>query len=212
MNENKPWFTATQGLIASSFVVLIGGLVCVGVYAAATTGQHLRYAGVGLLTALAALAVGCLAGFLFGIPKIVSTGELRQTVNVLAINRAANQGGTAATTDAPATGGDVSRADLPDQQSATDKPTFAPSSNLAEVSDWLTKLLLGAGLVSLTKLGEPIGRLIDTVARGLESPTVSTLTGSATTFAGALLFGFTALGFLQGYVVTTLWYGRRLAR
>jgi hypothetical protein len=35
------------------------------------------------------------------------------------------------------------------------------------VSDWLTKLLLGAGLVQLTRLGAPISQLIDSVAAGL---------------------------------------------
>lgn len=41
------------------------------------------------------------------------------------------------------------------------------------MSDWLTKLLLGAGLVQLTHLG---------------------------------------LGFLVGYVTTTLWYGRNVSK
>ena len=48
-------------------------------------------------------------------------------------------------------------------QARLSKDTFSPSTNLAEISDWLTKLLLGAGLVSLSRLGGPIGRLIDDV-------------------------------------------------
>lgn len=35
---------------------------------------------------------------------------------------------------------------------------YLPSANLPEVSDWLTKLLLGAGLVQLTHLGRHRGR------------------------------------------------------
>jgi len=43
-----------------------------------------------------------------------------------------------------------------------------PEQQLAKVSDWLTKLLLGAGLVSLTQLGKPLSHLVDTVARGVD--------------------------------------------
>src|SRR5262249_53387129 len=65
------WLAMLSGVIAS------GGLVVICVYAAATPGPHLRFAGVGLLTALAALSVGCLFGFLFGIPRVVSSGAFR---------------------------------------------------------------------------------------------------------------------------------------
>lgn len=86
--------------------------------------------------------------------------------------------------------------------------SFETSTNLAEISDWLTKLLLGAGLVSLTRLGRPLGRLIDTVARGLgahgEAP------GAAVDAAAAILIGYVVLGFLAGYLATTLSYGKRL--
>jgi hypothetical protein len=74
----------------------------------------------------------------------------------------------------------------------------------------LTKLLLGAGLVSLTKIGAPLGHLIDTVAAGL---TVATSpSSSAKLVAGAVLFGYGAIGFLIGYLVTTLWYQSELEK
>jgi Putative Ig domain len=81
---------------------------------------------------------------------------------------------------------------------------YSPSSNLAEVSDWLTKLLLGAGLVQLTHLGAPIASLIDHVGRGLYPPGGSGQ--AATVMAGAILFGYAAIGLLDGYVMTTTWY------
>jgi hypothetical protein len=84
---------------------------------------------------------------------------------------------------------------------------YAPSTNLAEVSDWLTKLLLGAGLVQLTRLGAPIGSLIDSIARGLSAqPAVHGSLESAQVMAGAILFGYTAVGLLDGYLTTTTWY------
>jgi hypothetical protein len=86
---------------------------------------------------------------------------------------------------------------------------YRSNSNLSDVSDWLTKLLLGAGLVSLGRLGNPVGRLIDDVANGLHiTPAYA---GSAKVMAGAIIFGYTALGILEGYTLTTMWYQRKLA-
>jgi Putative Ig domain len=98
---------------------------------------------------------------------------------------------------------------------------YTPNTNLPEVSDWLTKLLLGAGLVQLTHLGPPVGRLIDHVSLGLydSSPVTgssvaaaagSSHAGAATVMAGAIIFGYTGIGLLSGYVVTSDWYLKRL--
>ena len=107
----------------------IFGFAWIGVYAFATPGKHGIYLSVGMLTAIAAFLIGVLIGFLFGIPKVISSGQARLG-----------------------------------QSSG-----YAPSSNLSEVSDWLTKLLLGAGLVQLTHLGAPIGALINHIAAGLHT-------------------------------------------
>lgn len=147
------------------------GAIWITVYAFSTPGHHLNYWGVGMLTALAAFLVGCLAGFLFGIPHVVSSGQLRRQAG----------------------------------------PTgYLPSSNLAEVSDWLTKLLLGAGLVQLTHLGAPVASLIDHVAGGLHGPAGSSQ--AATVMAGAILFGYTTIGLLDSYVVTTMWYQEHISK
>jgi hypothetical protein len=87
---------------------------------------------------------------------------------------------------------------------------YLPSSNLAEISDWLTKLLLGAGLVSLARLGAPIASLIDHVAAGLHTTAAST--AAAQVMAAAIMFGYAALGLLEGSVVTALWYQKKLAK
>src|SRR5262249_53127009 len=86
--------------------MLLGGFLWIWIYAFSTPGSHWAYVGVGMLTALAAQLVGLLAGFLVGVPKIVSSGQVHLSTRM-----------------------------------------FSPSTNFAEISDWLTKLLLGAGLV-----------------------------------------------------------------
>jgi Putative Ig domain len=150
------------------------GSVWIWFYAFATPGSHLTYLGVGMLTSLTAFLGGCLGGFLFGIPRVVSSGQMRQDTNT---------------------------------------PEYTPSSNLAEVSDWLTKLLLGAGLVQLTRLGAPIGSLIDQVAAGLHSTAAGAGTvEAAKVMAGAMLFGYAVIGLLDGYVVTIVWYQNKITR
>jgi len=99
---------------------------------------------------------------------------------------------------------------LPQLSSSSSQPggRYSPSPNLPEVSDWLTKLLLGAGLVQLTHLGAPVGALIDHVAGGMYE--TSAFAGSAKVMAGALLIGYTGIGILTGYVITASWYLKRL--
>jgi hypothetical protein len=100
-----------------------------------------------------------------------------------------------------------------DQGGASQVSQLTPSTNLAEISDWLTKLLLGAGLVELTRLGHPLASLIDAVARGLQGiPPGGTVTGTPVITAASILIMYVVLGFLDGYVVTTLWYGKYLQR
>lgn len=164
-------FHTTSWLAFLAIGLPTSGAIWITAYAFSTPGRHLNYWGVGMLTALTAFLVGCLAGFLFGIPRTVSSGELRQ------------------------------------QKGST---RYVPSSNLAEVSDWLTKLLLGAGLVQLTHLGAPIASLIDHVAGGLHGPAGSSQ--AATVMAGAILFGYTAIGLLDSYVVTTMWYQDHISK
>jgi hypothetical protein len=161
--------TGWLGMLALGIPIL--GAIWIFVYAFTTPGSHGSYLGVGMLTAIAALLSGCLIGFLFGIPRVVSSGQVRL---------------------------------------GSSSSGYAPSSNLSEVSDWLTKLLLGAGLVQLTRLGVPIGNLINHIAGALYTTTA--YEGAAKVAAGTILIGYVAIGLLDGYVVTTMWYQKKLSQ
>ena len=170
------WFSwakhTTPWLVLLALGMLLGGIAWIWVYAFNTPGSHWTYVAVGMLTALAAMLVGFFAGFLIGVPRIVSSGQARLS------NR-----------------------------------RFSPSTNLAEISDWLTKLLLGAGLVSLSRLGAPIGRLIDDVAGGLHGVTSNpAIIQAAKVTAGTIMIAFAVLGLLVGYIVTSTWYERRIEK
>ena len=69
------------------------GAIWITAYAFSTPGHHLNYWGVGMLTALTAFLVGCLAGFLFGIPRTVSSPELRGSAATSAWRRAVRSAG-----------------------------------------------------------------------------------------------------------------------
>jgi hypothetical protein len=187
------------------------GMILIILYVVSTVGPHLRYISVGLLTACAAFLIGTLAGLVLAIPRVISSGVYGYQASTQGINRLSTQepdGPSPA--DAEAEPAAVTGEQGQDQREV---PRLLPSTNLAEISDWLTKLLLGAGLVSLTRLGQPLGELIDTVGRGLGGATASGgVTESAVVIAGAILVTYVILGFLGGYLTTAFWYGRVLQR
>jgi len=184
--KRKSWLgllqQVTPYLASTSYLLFSIGFVFIGCYAFSNGGKYLGNMAVGWLTAYAAFAVGGLAGLVVGIPRFISSGALRRDVE---------------TGQVPAL-----KAGQADQSQLS---SVSPSSNLAEISDWLTKLLLGAGLVELTRLGRPLGTLIDDVASGLGSAS-----SSGKVFGAALLLTYVTLGFIDVYVITTLWYGKHL--
>ncbi len=196
---------SAAGFPVFSIALFLVGFVLIALYAYSMSGPHLRYLSVGLLTACAALLAGSLAGVIVGVPRDVSSGAVRATTSRVG-TRPGEQGGTGGSDVRQDGEGVPPPADA--SAASTDVGAFEPSTNLAEISDWLIKLLLGAGLVGLTHLGPPLTRLIDAVARGLAP--AGRATEAAVVMAAAILVTYVVLGFLGGYLTTTLWYGKRL--
>lgn len=71
------------------------------------------------------------------------------------------------------------------------------NTNLEQISDWLTKIIVGLGLINLTSIPPYLGRMAGLLAAG---------TGDErnTSFALALIVYFSLLGFLSGYLSTRL--------
>lgn len=86
--------------------------------------------------------------------------------------------------------------------------TPTPHTNLEEIADWLTKLILGAGLVELTRLKAPIAQLASFMARGVNPPPF--LLGvhekyedpGSQAIALSIMGFFSASGLLYGYLWT----------
>jgi len=74
---------------------------------------------------------------------------------------------------------------------------FIPNTNLEQISDWLTKIIVGASLVQLKEISSGIYALSKTISEG---------TGGAvpTGVCGGLLVYFACAGFLWGYLWCSL--------
>lgn len=117
-----------------------------------------------LLLAGAAIALGGLVGFMFGIPRTENSNG-NKSING---NEKAN-------------GGNQHRA----------------NTNLEQISDWLTKILVGAGLTQLTVLPGQIQDLAEYTATHMGHNTSSVYTG-------AILLYFVVIGFMYAYLRTRL--------
>ena len=76
------------------------------------------------------------------------------------------------------------------------------NTNLTEISDWLTKIIVGVGLVEMKEIPAAVNHLAGTIAGTLKMPNASI---DATGVADAVIVVFTLLGFLLGYLATRLY-------
>lgn len=138
---------------------------------------------VGLMTAGAALLGGGLLGFLFGVPH---TRE-----------------------SASATSGGQSKTATEDQSASNSlSETYRPSTSLEQISDWLTKILVGVGLVDFRGILAKVVAAGDYIAPGLTG--VVSREG-ARTFALAILVYFSVSGFVFGFLWARLYLPRWFA-
>jgi hypothetical protein len=103
----------------------------------------------------------------------------------------------------------IPRSGVADGVVSADSPqavVYRSNTNLEQISDWLTKILVGLGLVELGKLVHQISRLVDFLAPSLGG------SDSSKSFALAILTLFSVSGFLIFYVATRLYVGLGFAR
>lgn len=93
------------------------------------------------------------------------------------------------------------------QPTDTANPTFLKANtNLDKISDWLTKLLVGATLVELKNVPRYIYEAATFIAPGLTPRGVKNRSLTEVSFAAALLVYFSIAGFLGGYLTTRLFF------
>ncbi|PTL78380.1 hypothetical protein [Vitiosangium sp. GDMCC 1.1324] len=142
-----------------------------------------------LLWSMAWFGMGSLLGFLFGIPRVV-------------------QG----TLPAPHAPRDPTAEDPPPTAAASGAPLFYDqrvNTNLEQISDWLTKILLGVGLIQIKELPSTVKAIAWYMATGL---TASTDAGAppaqAQGLATAIVLYCGTMGFLGSYVWSRMYIAR----
>ena len=138
---------------------------------AASLAQGFSIAITTLTVAGAALLVGGLLGFLFGIPK-----KFQQDSAAIS-----NPQGNSV------------------QDANNRNSAYQENTNLEQISDWLTKILVGVGLTQLARIPSALQSYADFTASGLGN------FSSSKVFAVALLLYFLICGFLITYLWTRLY-------
>lgn len=162
-------------------IAMIVGWYLVGA-ASAFADKELQAVAVRTATgwAMAYFAGAFLVGFLFGIPKVGEDGGNQQ-------GGGKNNGGTG--------------------NQAAGMPSvpyeLKVNTNLEQISDWLTKIIVGLGLVELRKVPDYIHRASMWMATSINNKTNGTLEQSAS-FCCAFIVFFSVTGFLAGYLLTRL--------
>ena len=94
-----------------------------------------------------------------------------------------------------------------DGRRETTTTPYEPSNNLEQVADWLTKILVGVGLVELGTLGGALASVGDQVAKAV----TPTPTGTAVV-TEVIIITFATIGFLASFLWTRIYYGGIQAR
>lgn len=100
---------------------------------------------------------------------------------------------------------DASGAD--DTKHGTAAMPYEPSNNLEQVADWLTKILVGVGLVELGSLGSALAKVGEQVAKSVTPTPIGTAIVTQ-----VVIVAFATIGFLASFLWTRIYYGGIQAR
>jgi tetratricopeptide (TPR) repeat protein len=182
-NDKSSTNTRSQSDLSEDFkrtYLFFYGFVVIGMLFV-LIGQWSRNPLAALLWAFACLASGGFVGFLFGIPKVAQPS-----------------GPPAPGSTAPAAGnaGVASSAAGP-SPAAGDGYRLLVNTNLTDISDWLTKIIVGLTLIQLQKIPDNLSRASLFIAYSLGGT-------EQKSFAAGILVFFSVGGFLGGYLFTRL--------
>lgn len=180
------WLVELAGLL----VALLAGSLAIIVYALqhGLSGNAVRVAAIGMMAAAASSLLGGLLGFVFGIPRTLQ--------------------GVAPTPPPPVqpTPSDASGNVQASASAPSIRPAYVANTNLEQISDWLTKILVGVSLTQVPQITQALHGAAEVLATAL---------GSAATdhaFAFALIIFFLICGFLLGYLWTRLYLPSALSQ
>jgi hypothetical protein len=152
---------------------LVTGGICLWTFSASVARPGGSVLSSLVMLSLASLTVGGLIGFLFGIPRALQDGHGAR---------------------GPADPGDGSAP-------RTAGTPYQANTNLEQISDWLTKILVGVGLVQIGSLPSTAGRFVSTITADLD---IAQGNSGGRVIVGCLLVANLIGGFLISYLLTRL--------
>jgi hypothetical protein len=163
---------STGGVILWLVIIFFCGLGDIVLFALQSNdhSQFRSIVGAGFLIAGAFFVSGILIGFIFGIPRVMSQEQIR--------SESSKVGGTST------------------KKRALNSGIYGENSNLDQISDWLTKILVAIGLTQLTQIPDALGRYAERVGPAFGGFQSSYM------FSIAILIFFSLDGFLIGYLWT----------
>jgi hypothetical protein len=176
MSSSRDWLRAHQALLVLAGCLAAGLLaIAVSAFKSEAPASWASVVAFGLATSGASIFVGGLIGFLFGIPRrLQDQGEPKP---------------------APA---------AEDVNAANQAAIYGANTNLEQISDWLTKILVGVGLINIAGLQTLLPEVSTAVAPGFGGQPWSG------TFGVVIIVYFFVGGFLIGYLTTRLYLGQAL--
>lgn len=189
--RSSAWeFARGNALTLTLFAALLFGCLVVVFH-----GSTYRTVGA-LLWSLGFAAAGVLLGFLFAVPRPSRAPVVMPAPPLPAAVANGNEAplaGPPAAGSARGPGGAASSSAV-----AAVNAGMEINTNLMEISDWLTKIIVGVGLVELKELPAHA----ESMARFMAPSLHDTL---GVPLAGAIMLYFSVLGFLGGYLLTRIY-------
>jgi len=147
-----------------------------------------------LLTFVIWMLVGFAAALLF-----ITAGTIGQRIGVavMALYASAGVGGLAGFLFA------VPKAASDDQRTDAGRRAYRANSNLVQVSDWLTKIIVGVGLIEVRQLADGLGEIATRLGLAFGDP--AGLPGVGATFGLTLVLA----GALVSFMTTYAWAATR---
>jgi hypothetical protein len=157
----------------------LGISALVVVWFGAFSPSPLQSVAVGLVVAFGSTVVGALLGFIFGVPfsKDVSPNDQAES-------------------------GDKSKDSL--QNLAISR--YRPNTSLEQISEWLSKMLVGVGLVELKSIGRQLYNLANFIATGFGKNDKADAPAEVFAYFGVLLFA--GCGFIFGFIWARIYLRR----
>lgn len=177
-------------LCTGTIAVGVVALLVVPAATAVTPRQWTSAVAIGILAGGAASLLGALFGFLFGVPPSVNAPRENRG------QKSARDNSAGSDHEQQDSGG----SDDPSHRAAS-AALDAENTSLTQIADWLTKVIVGAGLVQLGTLVNWIGEVGARVGRGITGCTPPCGENAAVLGVGVVVYYFIA-GFLTTYIHT----------